>query len=198
MSLLRLTLNAVAILAFCAPATLYAEPAESASKLPRLSDVDGKLVDLMQPDENRVVVAIFTRTDCPISNRYAPEVRRLFEKFHSRGVTFYLIYVDPHEKPADIRTHLKEFGYPCPALLDFDHELAAATGATVTPEAVVFDREGKRVYRGRIDDEFVDLGKSRSEATTHDLENAIAATLAGRAVAEPITKAVGCLIADLK
>ena len=114
------------------------------------------------------------------------------------GSNSCLIYVDPRETPEAIRTHLKEYEYPCEAFLDPEHQLVAATRATVTPEAVVFDAQRKRVYRGRIDDLFVDFGKSRSEASTHDLEDAILATLDGRPVAEPETKAVGCIIADLK
>jgi peroxiredoxin len=200
MPALRFLLLLAAIVAISAPGVdyLHAEPAAPASKLPQLPNVDGKLVDLSRPGDDVVVVAIFTRTDCPISNRYAPEVRRLYEKFHGQGVAFYLVFVDPRQQPADIRSHLKEYEYPCPALLDYEHALAGATGATVTPAAVVFDREGKRVYRGRIDDQFVDLGKSRAEATKHDLEDAVAATLAGKRVAEPVTQAVGCLIGDLK
>lgn len=198
MSSLRLSLFVVSIVAFRALGTVHAEPNVPASTLPRLPDLDGKLVDLAQPSEDAIVVAIFTRTDCPISNRYAPEVRRLFEKFQAKGVAFYLVYVDPRERPADIRTHLKEYEYPCPALLDHEHSFAATTGATITPEAVVFDREHKLVYRGRIDDLFVDFGKSRSEPSTHELEDAIAATLAGKPVAEPVTQAVGCLISDSK
>ena len=56
----------------------------------------------------------------------------------------------------------------------------------------------KIAYRGRIDNWYSELGKSRSAATTHDLADAIEATLAGRPVAEPVTKAVGCYIEDLK
>ncbi|MGD9635138.1 MAG: redoxin domain-containing protein [Pirellulales bacterium] len=164
----------------------------------RLIDLEGRPRDLWQAGLDGPVVAIFTRSDCPISNRYAPEVRRLYEEFQPLGVEFALIYVDPRETPEAIRTHLKEYNYPCAALRDPEHELATATGATVTPEAIVFDRSHDVVYRGRINDLFVDFGKSRPEATTHDLEDAIRATLEGRSVAQPVTKAVGCLIADLK
>ena len=59
MSLLRLSLSVVAILAFCAPVPLHAEPVTPASKLPRIPDVDGKLVDLSDPGVEAVVVAIF-------------------------------------------------------------------------------------------------------------------------------------------
>lgn len=163
-----------------------------------LVDLAGKPRGLWQAGQDGPVIVIFTRSDCPISNRYGPEVRRLYEKFHPLGVEIYLIYVDPRETADAIRSHLKEYEYPCPALRDPEHQLAITTGATVTPEAVVFDTTRRVVYRGRIDDQIVDFGKSRSAATTHDLEEAIAAALEGRPVTEPVTKAVGCYIADLK
>ena len=195
----RTSLLGVAILAIAALVTIgYAEPASPESAPLQFVDLDGKAVDFADIAGDAATVVIFTRTDCPISNRYAPEVRRLYDEFHPRGVAFYLVYVDPREGPQDIRAHLKEYEYPCPALLDHDHLLVAATGATVTPEAVVFAANGTRTYRGRIDDLYADLGASRSAPTTHDLSDAIEATLADKPAADPETKAVGCLIADLK
>jgi cytochrome oxidase Cu insertion factor (SCO1/SenC/PrrC family) len=164
----------------------------------KLVDLDGKPLDLRKSSEGRVHVAVFTRTDCPVSNQFAPEVRGLFEKLHPQGVDFYLIYVDPNEKPDAIREHLRQYEYPCAGLRDPDHTLVAQTGATVTPEAVVFDRDWRIAYRGRINDEYVEVGKSRTSSIRHDLQEAIEATLAGRPVAEPITRAVGCYIGDLK
>jgi hypothetical protein len=164
----------------------------------KLLDLDGKSVDLRKSSEGRVHVAVFTRSDCPVSNQLAPEIRSLYEKLHSQGVDFYLIYVDPSEKPEAILEHLRQYEYPCAGLRDPDHTLVAQTGATVTPEAVVFDRDWRITYRGRINDEFVEVGKSRTISIRHDLQDAIEATLAGRLVAEPITRAVGCYIGDLR
>jgi hypothetical protein len=166
-------------------------------RLVRLFDLEGQPFDLWQAGGDKVTVAVFTRTDCPISNRYAPDISQLYESVHPRGVEFYLIYVDPKETAESIRAHLKEYEYPCPALRDPEHTLAAATGATVTPEAVVFNREQKLVYRGRIDDRNVSLGNAGAVAAKHDLADAIEVTLAGESVAEPETKAVGCYIGDL-
>jgi hypothetical protein len=163
-----------------------------------LIDLEGSPFDLLSAGQNRVRVAVFTRSDCPVSNRYAPRIRELHEEFHPRVVDFYLIYVDPKEPAEAIRAHLDEFDYPCVALRDPEHSLAAYTQATVTPEAVVFDANGKITYRGRIDNLYAELGKARPEATTHELRDAIEATLSGRLVAEPVTKAVGCYIGDLK
>ena len=152
----------------------------------------------------RAVVLLFTRTDCPISNRYAPEIKRVYEKYSGQGVRFYLVYPDKDETAAAIEQHRIEYGYPMPAVQDPSHEWVARASAKVTPEAAVFVPEspGKRdwrlVYHGRIDDRYIDFGKSRREATVRDLQNALDAVLAGRKVAPASAKAIGCYIADLR
>jgi hypothetical protein len=173
-------------------------PAESASGQSLPLDLDGHPFDLGKKQPSPITVVIFTRTDCPVSNRYAPEVRHLYETYHPRGVEFFLVYVDPDEDSAAIRQHLREYSYPCKALRDPDHALVARCHATITPEAVVFDGRQNVAYLGRINNLYEDLGKPRAAATTHELADAIDATLAGKPVATPRSKAVGCTIADLK
>ena len=145
-----------------------------------------------------VTVLIFVSIDCPISNRYAPEIKRLHDEFTSRGVRFQLVYPNPLDSEAAISKHLAEYGYPQVAQRDRDHTLAKMAGATITPEAAVFDAHQRLVYRGRIDNRFVELGRERSAATQHDLRNALTAFLAGRRVSPSHTQAVGCFIADMK
>src|SRR5688500_9693095 len=78
-----------------------------------LKGVDGKPFDLWQQVENsQATVLLFTRTDCPISNRYAPTVRSLCNTYQPRGVDWLLVYVDPKESPTTIRQHLAEYQYP--------------------------------------------------------------------------------------
>ncbi len=164
----------------------------------KLTDADGRPFDLWGNREKAAAtVLIFTRSDCPISNRYAPTVRSLHSTYQERGVDFFLIYINPRETSSSIRQHLEEYQYPCQGVYDPWHELVKMTGATVTPEAVVFDAERKIAYRGRIDDLYVSFGQARPAVTTHDLADALVAVLAGKTVAEPVTKAVGCSIGDL-
>lgn len=143
-----------------------------------------------------VRVLIFTSIDCPISNRYAPEIQRLQEQFVAEGVRFSLVFANPRDTRDAIHEHLKLFGHRIDVVQDPQHDLVRRTGATVTPEAAVFDRRGRLVYRGRIDDRYVGIGIDRQRPTSHDLHDAITATLAGRPVAMPITRAVGCYLAD--
>ena len=145
-----------------------------------------------------MTVLIFLSTECPVSNRYAPEIARLHGEFAPRGVTFRLVYPNPLDDDMAIKKHVVEFGYPPIAERDSNHALVKQTGATITPEAIVLDGRQRVVYRGRIDDRFVELGRERPTATTRDLRNAITAALAGRRVSPSRTQAVGCFIADMK
>jgi hypothetical protein len=163
-----------------------------------LLDLNGDSFDLWAQNPAAATVVLFTRSDCPVSNRYAPEIRRLYEAYHPRGLEFYLVYVDPREQPDAIRHHMQEYGYTCHAVRDPKHALVAYCHATATPEAVVFDRNQKIAYMGRISDLYPELRIPRPEPTTHELADAIDATLEGRHVEIPRTKAVGCAISDLK
>src|SRR5258706_7607896 len=73
------------------PATRPSPSPAFLSRFEQVGAADGK-----KPDE-KTIVCLFTRTDCPISNSYAPEMRRIHEKFSPRGVAFYLVYPDPDE-----------------------------------------------------------------------------------------------------
>jgi hypothetical protein len=161
--------------------------------------LSGAPVDAMQaPAGTKAIVFIFTSTDCPISNRYAPEVRRIAEAFASKGVAFRLVYPSPSEDAKAIREHMRAYAYAdaFEPLRDPKQALAKFAGATVTPEAVVV-AAGKVAYRGRIDDRYVDLGRERPSPTQRDLFDALTAILAGKPAPHATTQAVGCFISDM-
>lgn len=163
-----------------------------------LQDLEGRSVDPFEGiGDAKAQVFIFTSTDCPISNRYAPTVGRIWEDFHEKGVRFTLVYPHADLTVEEIRKHLKDFAYPCAALRDPKHLLVKKCQAKVTPEAAVFNSKGELVYHGRIDDRYVDFGKERPDATRHDLEEVLKAVLAGKAPAQKAIRPIGCYIPDL-
>jgi mono/diheme cytochrome c family protein len=141
-----------------------------------------------------VKVLVFVRTDCPITNRYAPELRRIAKEFPS--VAFSVVYPDPSETDQAIKNHIAQFGFPGAPLRDPDHALEKKSHATTAPEAAVFDAAGHLKYHGRIDDRWISPGVARPAAQVHDLEDAISAVLAGKPVARPVTHPIGCSLAD--
>jgi hypothetical protein len=160
-------------------------------------NLDGQPVDPLAVAA-RVRVLIFVRTDCPITNRYAPELERLAQEFNHGDVRFWLVYPDRTETAAGIRDHIAQYQFPGEPVRDPQHMLVKRAHAAVAPEAAVFDAAGNLMYHGRIDDRYADIGKARPAAQRHDLEDAIAAVLAGKPVAQAETRAVGCSLADVE
>ncbi len=139
-------------------------------------------------------VDIFVSVDCPIANSYAPHINRLHETFGPKGVRFRLVYPDASLKPDDVNRHRKEYSLEPEAVIDTDHSLVEQAGASVTPEVVVFDKEGTLRYRGKIDNRFTDYGDKRRVATEKYLEDALRRLIAGEDIEFREEKAVGCLI----
>jgi len=173
-----------------------AAPGLGAGQAALALDLSGKPVNPFKASRGKLVVLLFVRTDCPISNRYAPEIQRLSAE-HSSKVRFWLVYPDKQETAQRIRAHDKEYGYSISALRDTDHTLVKKAEVTITPEAALFAQDGRLVYHGRIDDWFVEMGRTRSAPTTHDLEDAIEAAVKSPNASVKPTQAVGCYIADL-
>ena len=166
-------------------------------------DLSGRPVRLLGRSGSRAVVLFFVATDCPISNRYLPEMKRLKQEFAGSGVGFWFVYPNVTESGAAIRAHQAAYAAGDQMLTDPKQELARLTGAKITPEAAVLVPDGtggelRPVYVGRVDDRYVSIGNERPQATRHDLERAIAAMLAGQPVAGPGGPAVGCGIVSVK
>jgi len=161
-----------------------------------LLDLEGRGVDPFAITNAKALVFLFVSTECPISNRYAPEYRRLQERFAARGVKLWLVYPNADETAEAIRRHLKEFALPLAAFRDPRHVLVKRSMAQVTPEAAVFLPDGKLVYHGRIDDRFPSLGNERPEPTQRDLAAVLEAVLEGKPAPIAASPAVGCRIAD--
>ncbi len=159
-----------------------------------LPDASGKMHSSAEVSRAHATVLVFVATECPNSNTYAPVLARLYREFSSRGALFFGVYSDPADDAGAVSKHDAEYQIPYPALLDPNHTLALATGARSTPEAVILSPLGEVLYRGRVDDRFVDYGKTRFRPSSEDLRAALDQVLSRQPVKNPVTKVLGCAI----
>src|ERR1700736_6642299 len=96
----------LAIVALC----LGAAPLISTGLQGFATDLEGKPFDPFRAARGKVVVMIFVRTDCPISNRYAPAIQQLSTRNRDK-TEFFLVYPGKKETADSIRKHDREFGY---------------------------------------------------------------------------------------
>lgn len=199
----------------CVPALLAAQQSANHSEADfqllashGVVDLSGNAVHEIAGPGVKLVVLVFGSTDCPISNRYIPEVARLRKLFgaadaKSTGpVRFWWVYPNSDDTAELIRTHNNDFNITqdmsLGTLIDQKTQiLAHESNASTTPEAALFANDNGKLrllYHGRLDNKYIAFGQERPQADQHDLEVAIRAALAGKAVPQPGGPPVGCSI----
>jgi hypothetical protein len=158
-------------------------------------DIDGVMREPLKTENGHVEALFFVTNDCPISNYYAHEIRRICEDYAKRGVGCTLVYTDPALTDDQARQHAREYGHGSyPKIVDRTHALVKATGAAINPTAVLIRPDESIAYRGRIDNFYAAIGIQRRIVTEHDLRDALDAVIAGRPVAKREAPPVGCYI----
>jgi AhpC/TSA family len=163
-------------------------------------DLSGQPITRLAPAGSRALVLFFAASDCPISNRYIPEIQKLATEFATSGVSIWFVYPNPGDNTKIVGAHNVEYAITARTALDTNQTLVKMAHVDMTPEAAVFIPNGdqwREVYRGRIDDRYIDLGDQRPAAMHHDLEEAIRAVLKNQPVPKPGGPAVGCSIIPL-
>src|SRR4029453_7022083 len=180
-----------------APATAQENPPGESRFSPVFIDVNGNQLRPAAAPPPQAIALVFILADCPLANSYPPELNRLHQSFASRGIRLILVHADSTISAAAAAGHTRQYQIEPPVILDPDHRWVKTAQATASPEAVVFSPAGQIVYRGRIDDQYVALGKRRAAVTSHDLKDAFEAILADKSPAHTQTEPIGCLIPPL-
>jgi peroxiredoxin len=186
-----------AVLFFVALAPAFGAAPSTQSTSITLTGIDGKNYQPLSLSGHHAAVLVFVLQDCPICNGYAPQIQHLAAEFSRKETAFYLIHVDPTLTADAARKHARDYGYTIPVLIDTRHELVARLGVIAVPTAVVLGAEGEVKYLGRIDDQYVAIGKARNVVTQYDLRDALTAVLNGKPVEKSRTRAIGCAVPDL-
>ncbi len=155
-------------------------------------------------DEAKVLVVLFICNHCPYVIHIAPKLAELAKVYASKGVQFVAINSNDAENfPADnFESMIEEKAlrdYTFPYLFDETQAVAKAFDAACTPDIFVFDEQQKLAYRGQFDatrPTRISSGNynSDSQATGADLQAAINALLANKAIDTKQTPSIGCNI----
>jgi peroxiredoxin len=158
-----------------------------------LRDYRGKMHQLSEYADKKLVVVAFLGNECPLAKLYAGRLNELAGRFDSRGVAFLGVNSNCQDSLTEIAAFARIHEIAFPILKDTGNELADLLGAERTPEVYVLDAQRAIRYRGQIDDQHI-VGRSRPQARRELLREALDSLLAGGEVAEPRTAAVGCHI----
>jgi peroxiredoxin len=158
-----------------------------------LPGTDGKSYSLADFADAKALVVFFTCNHCPYVTGSDEVTRQTAEQFQDQGVVFVGINANSeHTYAEDSFAHMVErmatHKFPWVYLHDQSQDVARAYGALRTPHFYVFDGERQLVYTGRG----VDNPREAAQATVNDLASALAALVAGKPIATPLTNPIGC------
>jgi len=190
----------LAVVAFAALTVAQAQqpqPAVPQTQVPvgsKISNVQfqtlaGETVELYTFAGKQGTLLIFIATKCPISNDYNQRMADLAREYTAKG--FAVVGINPNRtEPADeVAKHATERALGFTVLKDPDNRVADYLGASVTPEAFLFDTNWALRYHGRIDD-----SRNPANISTTDLRVALDAMAGGKTIDVAETKAFGCTI----
>ncbi len=147
-------------------------------------------------EQDSLTVYVFLLDECLISQYFTPELTRLYDTYQEKHVGFIGYFPNAISSPERITDFGREYHLSFPLEGDYDKTWVEKFNITVTPEVAVWDHRSDRlIYRGRIDDSYVRVGKRKLHPQHHDLEDMIESWIDGR-VPEQLTEtqAIGCFI----
>jgi len=180
-----------------ATAPALADPLAIGSKAPmtdtKLKNVDGKDVTLSDVKGAAGTLVVFTCNHCPFAKAWETRIVDLGNAYRAKGIGVIAVNAnDPKAAAEDsyemMQQRVKDRGIQYPYVVDATSGLAKAFGATRTPEAFLFDRDGKLVYHGAIDDN----AQEPDAVKARYLKDALDAVVGGKEVAVKETKSIGC------
>lgn len=160
-----------------------------------MKNANGKEVSINDVAGKNGTLVIFSCNSCPWVQAWESRMVDIGNTYQQKGIgVIFINSNDPKVKPEDSFAEMQKRadvkGYKFAYAMDETSNIAKAFGASHTPEAYLFNADGKLVYHGTIDDN----ARNPQQVDQHFLKNALDAMLAGKEIPENETKSLGCTI----
>ena len=195
----KLLIAAILQLMFALHVTTSVESLPIGSSIPKadvvMKDVTGKNITLKEARKENGLLVMFSCNTCPvvIVNQQRTIAISTFAAEQKIGVILLNSnedYRDGADSPEAMKKYADNQQYKWYYAIDKNSELADAFGAKRTPECFLFDKNGKLVYHGAIDDNPQDEASTKRQ----HLKEAITEMNSGKPVSVAETRSVGCSI----
>jgi len=161
----------------------------------KVKDVSGKELTLQEAKQTNGLLVMFTCNTCPYVIRNQSRTKDVCAYAQSNKIGVVLLNSNEGDRQGsnsfeEMQSYAKSQGYQWYYAVDSKSVMADAFGASRTPECYLFDKSGKLVYHGAIDDSPGDAGHVKRP----HLKEAIQEMMQGREVSVKETRSVGCSI----
>lgn len=144
---------------------------------------------------DQFLVYFFLLEDCRICQSYVATINTLSQKYSSDSIRFKAYYSSPSSSIASVEAFYTKYKLQVPYIIDSLQSTARYFKIEVMPECIIYNlSKDKVLYKGRIDDWFVKIGKRRNKPNTRDLESALIAISKHQKIDVTRTTPVGCFL----
>jgi thioredoxin-related protein len=163
--------------------------------LKMLNVMNDKEMSLNELKKEKGLLVIFSCNTCPFVIANEDRIHKIQQEAQELNIGVAILNSNEGKRDADdskdaMRNYGNEQKFLFPYLVDADSKMADAFGATRTPETYLFDKAGKLVYQGAIDDS----PKDEAGVTKQFLHDAMSALADGQPIGTSSTVSSGCTI----
>ncbi len=161
-------------------------------------DISGDMFSLEDMMGENGLLVVFSCNTCPWVEAWQDRYPVLMARAEELGIGMILVnsneaYRDQGDGLEDMQAFAAANGYTVPYVIDENHALADAFGATRTPDVFLFDPAFTLAYLGAIDDN----ARNADAVERPFLLDAMQNLADGEAIDPTVTKSVGCTIKRL-
>jgi peroxiredoxin len=159
----------------------------------KMKDVNGNILSLNEAKAPNGLLVMFSCNTCPYVAKNLSRIKEIAGYAADSKIGIMIINSNEGNRNSDdsyaaMQTYAKTQQLKWHYVLDSNSEIADAFGAKRTPECYLFDKMGKLIYHGAIDDSPADITLIKR---TH-LKEAINEMLSGKDVSIKESRSVGC------
>ena len=195
----KLAFSVIALTALCmisfAPVTELPIGADMPKADVKMKDINGKDVSLKDAMKENGLMVMFSCNTCPYVIKNQVRTKEICQYAADKKIGVIIVNSNEAQRgDADsydaMKSYAKNQDYKWSYVVDVNSQIADAFGANRTPETFLFNKEGKLVYHGAIDDNPSDA----SSVGRKHLKEAIDEYLGGKEISVKTSKSVGCTI----
>ena len=192
--LAAIMIPAISLLSFSITADLPIGASIPKSDL-KLTDISGKEITLQSSIKENGLLVMFSCNTCPVVVKNQDRTKEICQFSQQKKIGVVVLNSNEANRSGEeslnaMKDYAKNQSYNWYYAVDKNNVLADAFGANCTPECFLFDKSGKLVYHGAIDDNPTDAGS----VNRNHLKEAINELISGKDVSVKKTRSVGCSI----
>lgn len=146
--------------------------------------------------KDSITVYFFLLEDCKICQYYTDEVNEIYNEFKDENTGFVGLFPNRFSSEENISDYKEKYEVPFELKREFFQTKTKDFEVTITPTVVVFNEtKEKIIYKGRIDNSYVGLGKRRRVVTSFELRDVLSKIKKGSQLdTVEFTESIGCFI----